>query len=87
VVFSPGRPELKPSPGDFTICLYCGHLCTFTEELGLRDPTDAEILEIAGAVELIGAQKFRAAILKDPRFPADRKIAEEVQSQAGGAAR
>ena len=36
-----------PSPGDITICLYCGHLMAFSDTLGLRDLTDAEIHDTA----------------------------------------
>lgn len=32
-----------PDPGDVTVCLYCAGLAVFTDNLGLRFPTDAEL--------------------------------------------
>ena len=37
--------DVEPSPGDVTICLGCKDLFIFTEELGLRRPTEAELQE------------------------------------------
>ncbi len=38
--------DLEPSPGDVTICVGCQDVLVFTEELGLRQPTEAEIQEL-----------------------------------------
>ena len=54
-----------PSPGDFTICIKCGHLMCFTDELGLREPTDAELVTIAGDDRLILATAMLGAITKN----------------------
>jgi hypothetical protein len=35
----------RPTPGDFTICLYCDQLMVFEDNLELRAPTDAERIE------------------------------------------
>lgn len=35
-----------PSPGDATICAYCGELYVLDAVLNLRPPTEAEILEM-----------------------------------------
>jgi hypothetical protein len=35
--------DATPSPGDCTICLGCQDIFIFTEELGLRRPTEQEI--------------------------------------------
>jgi hypothetical protein len=41
-----------PKPGDWTICLKCGHLMAFDDELHLRQLTAAETQEAAGNSEI-----------------------------------
>ena len=53
--------ERNPRPGDFTICFGCGHLMVYSDELTLRDPTNAEVVEVAGDPRLIAAQRVVAA--------------------------
>jgi uncharacterized protein with PIN domain len=53
-----------PSPGDFSICINCGHILVFADDLTVRNPTDAEIVEIAGNRDLILMQKALAAAKK-----------------------
>jgi hypothetical protein len=50
--------DATPSPGDFTICLDCKHLMVFADDLTLRNPTDAEIVEAAGDPEILATQRF-----------------------------
>lgn len=38
--------DASPSPGDCTVCLGCQDILIFTEELGLRRPTDQELEEL-----------------------------------------
>lgn len=38
--------DVSPSPGDVTICIGCQDILIFTDELGLRNVTDADIPEI-----------------------------------------
>jgi hypothetical protein len=33
----------RPSPGDASVCLSCGHLAVFREDMRLRDPTVTEL--------------------------------------------
>jgi hypothetical protein len=49
----------SPSPGDITICLYCGHVMAFSDTLGLRDLTDDERRETAHDSRLLAIQKAR----------------------------
>ncbi len=56
-------PPCEPSPGDVSVCLHCGHLGVWDDDLGLREPTDAELVEIAGNVVLAHAQKHRLELL------------------------
>jgi hypothetical protein len=48
-----------PSPGDATVCLMCGHLMIFTKALQLRDPTDAEQIELAGDPRIVAINNVR----------------------------
>ena len=59
------RRKVFPSPGDFTICIDCGHVMAFTEDLILRDPTPLEIVKIAGDRRLLALQWARGRVRKD----------------------
>jgi RNase P subunit RPR2 len=48
-----------PKPRDITLCLYCGHIMVYTAKLKLRNPTDDEIIAIAGNPTLL---KYQEAI-------------------------
>ena len=48
--------DVAPSPGDVTICLGCQDILIFTEELGLRRPTDQE-LETLPLLEITQIQR------------------------------
>lgn len=52
----------KPSPGDITVCLMCGHLMAFNKDLTMRPLTDAEIIAIAGDEQMITIQAARGKI-------------------------
>lgn len=56
---TPLRKDHTPSSGDISICLYCGHIAAFAEDLTLRALTSAEICEVAGSPEILFAQKVR----------------------------
>lgn len=47
------KDEPKPSPGAFTLCIGCGHLMVFAEDMSLRNPTAAELVE-AGRSDVVG---------------------------------
>lgn len=53
--------DVSPSPGDCTICLGCQDILIFTEELGLRRPTDQE-LETLPLLEISQVQRSLAAV-------------------------
>jgi hypothetical protein len=54
--------ERPPKPGDYTVCLKCGHLMVFADDLSMRNPTGAEMVEVAGRMDLIIIQKAREKI-------------------------
>lgn len=53
-----GDPE--PRPNDVSVCLYCGHITAFAEDLTLRPLTDVEMIEIAGNEDILRLQRLRA---------------------------
>jgi hypothetical protein len=56
--------ERGPQPSDLSICLYCGHLSAYGDDMMLRELTDAEVVEVAGDPELIAASEVVAFIRK-----------------------
>lgn len=52
--------ECRPNAGDVTVCIYCGHISVFNADLTLRNPTDEEVLDIAGDERILQIQKARA---------------------------
>lgn len=61
----------SPNSGDISICLQCGHLMAFADDLSLRDLTDKEIVEIAGMPEIVRLNNARAKVMKNPTRGAD----------------
>ena len=54
--------DATPHPGDLSICLYCGHLMVFADDLSLRALTDEEMHEVAGMREMLAVQRAREKI-------------------------
>lgn len=54
--------DTAPEPGDFTVCIRCGHIMAFGDDLHLRDLTDDEMMMVAGDDRVIAIQKARAKI-------------------------
>ena len=46
----------KPSPGDLSICVYCGTLTVFNNELRRRALTGKEMIAAAGDVRVLAIQ-------------------------------
>ena len=53
--------DVAPLPGDVTICLCCQDILIFTEDLGLRRPTDQE-LETLPLLEISRIQRVLTAV-------------------------
>jgi len=51
----PLRFSDRPSDGDLTVCLYCGHLMVFGPNLSLRELTSDEMRDAAGNPEVLKA--------------------------------
>lgn len=55
---SSATAESMPNPGDITICLYCGHIMSFSDDMSLCELNDDQIKEIAGNPDIIKHQKI-----------------------------
>ena len=51
-----------PRPGDYSMCLKCGHLMVFAEDMTLRNPTGKEMIDMAGEIDIFRAQIGRMMI-------------------------
>ena len=58
------RDDSAPVPGDITICIYCGYLMAFTDDMTFRELTEEEIKEVP-LVEVARIQRARKAVM-DP---------------------
>lgn len=68
--------EEPPSPGDIGLCFNCGHVMIYGENRRLREPTDEEIIEIAGDSHLVWASNAITAYKKrvgEPSQTADKE--------------
>ena len=52
--------DVTPAPGDATICVGCQDVLIFTDELGLRNITEAEIQTL----DLGEISRYQAALVK-----------------------
>lgn len=64
--------ESAPIPGDIAICLDCGHIMVFDENLAARELTDEEVIETAGSPDLILMQKLRKMFEEDNKHSEGR---------------
>jgi hypothetical protein len=78
------KGDLVPDPGDFTICVYCGHLMIFTDTLTMRDLTKDEMIKVAGDKRMIAIQEARARVLRNRAYCEDfvRTTIKETMKQA-----
>lgn len=55
-----------PSPGDIAVCLNCGHIAAYNDDLGIRELTVAEQIELAGDRLILAVQRARRALEQKP---------------------
>jgi hypothetical protein len=72
VTDDPAHLTVAPSPGDFTVCIACGHVMFFADDLALRDPTAEDIKIVAGDPRILAIQRAR-----NPD-PSTRRLAEII---------
>lgn len=53
-----------PTPGMWALCIYCGNLAVYADDMTLRELSDAELLEAAGDPDIIKMQRVREALGK-----------------------
>jgi hypothetical protein len=53
-----------PRPGDVSLCLKCGHLTAFAEDLSLRELTDDERQAVAEDEDIQAIERTRQAVMK-----------------------
>lgn len=61
--------DCAPDPGDITICMSCGHLMAFADDLSLRALTDAEMVAVAGNKRIVDIQRARAGVMSKAKGP------------------
>ncbi len=52
--------DMRPKPGDLTVCLYCSHLMAFDDTMRLRELNDPEIHSAAGDADVLAMMNFTA---------------------------
>jgi hypothetical protein len=65
--------EHSPRDGDMTVCLYCRHVMIYNADLSLRNPTDEEIVEIAGDPALVATITLMGAYGQEQELEARRR--------------
>jgi hypothetical protein len=53
---------VKPAPNDVNLCLKCGALYVFSEDLSLREPTLEELLKLKASDDWPEVERHRRAI-------------------------
>ena len=61
--FITGPDRTIPKPGDVSVCLQCGHLMSFNDDLSLRELTGQEMYAVAGDRRILDIQRARAVIM------------------------
>lgn len=56
-----GEGDITPDPGDMSVCIYCGSLNVFSDNLTLRKPTVEEYVESTKNRKL---QEYRKAVIE-----------------------
>jgi hypothetical protein len=54
-----------PNSGDITVCMKCGHVMAFADDLTVRALTDAEMYDIAGDKEVLTVQRLLHELHKE----------------------
>lgn len=54
----------EPVPGDIMICLTCGHIAAYGDDMKIRELTEREQIEIAGDKDVLLAQRMRRRSFK-----------------------
>jgi hypothetical protein len=66
-------PKAKPSPGDITLCVNCGEVCVFDDDMKLRVPTIDEYIKIGRDPNMTRAREAWKAMDEERRNPRPKK--------------
>ena len=77
--------DCVPKPGDMTICFDCHHLMVFADDMTTRNPTDEEIVAIAGDEDVIRHMRAlgRYKELERRAVAAFTRLVEEANAKTG----
>lgn len=59
--------DAKPEPGAITVCLTCGHIMAYADDLSLRELTAQEQIDIAGDKRILAIQRGRQRLGIKPK--------------------
>jgi hypothetical protein len=48
------------APGDITICIKCGHVMAYDDDMKFRELTDEEVIAVAGDPRIVEFNRLRA---------------------------
>jgi hypothetical protein len=65
------KGDIVPDAGVFTVCIECGHIMIFADDLTVRNLTANEMIEVAGDKRLIAIQQARAIAQLDRAYCED----------------
>lgn len=57
--------DCSPEPGDVTVCLCCGHIMSYDDDLKLRELTREQQIAVAGDQRILAVQRARARLKLD----------------------
>ena len=62
----------KPEPGSISLCLHCGHMMAFADDMSLRELNKEEAYELAGDPMILEFQRVRGMVMakEDEPWPA-----------------
>jgi hypothetical protein len=72
--------EVRPGEGDMTVCFMCRHVMIYNADLSLRNPTDEEVVDIAGDPCLVSTVTLMGAYHQEKELETRRR---ENRAQAG----
>jgi len=64
-----GFGKAKPKPGDISICMYCGHIAAFADDMTVRPLTVPEMIKIAGDKRIVELRQAIYEVWKDKKKP------------------
>jgi hypothetical protein len=57
----------RPEPGRITVCLFCGHIMAFAEDMSMRELTNEEARDVAGDPRILALQWARQFFQKEKK--------------------